>query len=736
MKKLVAIMLALLMVLPASGIMLVSAAEYTTFSPSETIGETTGETEVSTGVNGVTMYIGADNWQYGTANITSENKNTYKGYMVGVANPNVDEKIGTYYSFKIDDSIETGSLELVYQQSNKSVYIKDDGTALPDYNGVTSDTKIDLASVITVKGGHTYTLYANGSKLRFYGFSFKELNPQQEFAEEISKFSFDAIKGENEDQNRVDSDLNLIQNYESQFGSCDLSWTTTNPDVIANDGTVNCQQADTVVKVTGTFSVQEDDSLVASKSFDITVLADTDDELAVSTAKAALTLGETSSVRNNLTLPAKGKKGTTITWSTSDPGTVENNGTVHPASGVDKTATLTATISRGEVTDTKEFTIIVKGIVVITIESYSYADKDGNPHFVPVDGGKLKGINVTLNNPNPIEDDNIIAAVYNKDGNLTGCRMIPMSTVEFGKSMPLDIDLNMNSTDTFKIFAMNTGTAEPYINQPYSPDDELASGAKIYVVGDSTASKYDNSVYPRTGWAQVLQNYFDGVSVVDLALSGKSSVDFKIQTNYTTLKNSIKSGDYLIIQFGHNDSKRTDTARFTDPFTDRFTDGSFKKSMLEYVELAWERGARPIIATSISRRRLTDNKNDPTGDPGLEWYAQAAKELAAECNIPCIDLYKKTNGWINEVDLEDAKDMFNWVKPYDSRYVGDSAFKSSTYYKDGYEDNTHLNIYGANLIAQWAADEMKEIGIPIGQKRNTKIADSLPSYADATSVTP
>ena len=225
----------------------------------------------------------------------------------------------------------------------------------------------------------------------------------------------------------------------------------------------------------------------------------------------------------------------------------------------------------------------------------------------------------------------------------------------------------------------------------------------------------------------MLENYFDGTEVVDLALSGRSSVNFKTEANYAKLWNEIKPGDYLIIQFGHNDSKADDTTRYSDPSGDRFTEGSFQNSMNEYVTLAREKGAIPIIATSISRRK--------TSDSGLEAYVNAAKELAEAVNAPCIDLYAKTNSWINEVGTEQAKDMFNYVKPKDSRFTEYSGFANSGFYAEGTTDDTHINIYGADLIAQWAAESIKNLGIPVSQTINDyQAVYPLPSYAEATSA--
>ena len=214
---------------------------------------------------------------------------------------------------------------------------------------------------------------------------------------------------------------------------------------------------------------------------------------------------------------------------------------------------------------------------------------------------------------------------------------------------------------------------------------------------------------------------------MDYALSGRSSKSFKVEANYKALKENIKAGDYLIVQFGHNDSKADDAARYTDPAGDRFTEGSFKNSMLEYVNLAKDKGAKPILATSISRRNLKDTS--------LEQYVNATKELGDELHIPVLDLYAKTKAYINEVGLDEAKSMFNHVKIKDSRFVGYSGYVNSRYYAKEDTDDTHINIYGADLISQYATEEMSRLGMPLADKVNEyKAQYPLPSYTTAVTV--
>lgn len=682
-------------------------------------------TTIETGIDGITLTLGADTYKY-----TSDTKNSpYTGRISGAASPNTEQGKGTYYSITLADTVPVGEVSVGYQLGNgKKFYILDNGNALEDYNGITVDVKTTTISTFNVEGGHTYTVYAEGSKLGFYGFSYREVDKVKDFAAEIDGLSFDLIKGDNTSTDSIDSDLVLPESYESKFGSCDVRWESDMPEVIATNGSVSCQPEAKTVTIKGIFSVQEDDSLVHEKSFTLTTIADADDNAAVQAVKAALTLGDTSALKNNIELPTLGKRATSISWATSDENVITAAGVITRAPSADKTAILTATVSRNDASTTKDFTVTVKGYVPVEFDGYVYGDADGNNSFKPVDGGTLKTVMFTESIQNKTGNEILFCAVYNPNGSLKGTKIIKISDVTSGSDAKssADVNLPMDSNDTFKVMAFSgLENLEPYVD-PLIADDTVSDDAVIYVVGDSTASVYDDKNYPRKGWAQMLGNYFDNIRVTDLALSGRSSKNFKNEVNFTKLKNSIKAGDFLIIQFGHNDSKADDETRYTDPSGDRFTKGSYKNSLMEYVEIAQSVGATPVIATSISRRQLSDSS--------LEKYVAAARELASEINVPLLDLYARTNGWINEVGLDTAMDMFNYVKPYDSRFTDYAGFKNSSFYAEGTTDNTHININGADLISQWAVEEMQKQNMPLGDKANSyKATYPLPSYADATS---
>lgn len=563
---------------------------------------------------------------------------------------------------------------------------------------------------------------------------------------EIEAISFDLIKGTNASMDKIYDDLVLFDNIKTSIGDPDVSWESTNEDVISTSGEVNAQSTDTNVELTGVFSYQDYPNIFLRKTFSLTVPADTDDNAAVADAKASLTLGDTSSVKKNLELPLKGRRGTTISWSSSDESVVGTDGSVNPKNGTDSTVILTATISRGSADDTKEFTVFVPGIIPIDIERIAISNSDGEVVITPANNNYVSHIVYTdsINNKSGKEvinvkvyNSNKTAVVSEKDFNIK--EYSEKAECKNGNETIIYIDkdaLSVNADSVIEVNAYEDGDKKDVtLSKPYTYSYTVTSNPTVYVSGDSTACVYtstgNKNTFPKTGWAQVLSEYFDSsVKVSDLALSGRSSLSFLSETNYKTIKNNIKSGDYFIIQFGHNDQK-DDAARHTDPTLDRFTDGSYKKNLMEnYVNVALDKGAYPILTTSISRRN--------TSDAGLEQYVNATKALGYELGLPVIDLYKHVNSYINSVGKEQACDIYNYVKAYDSRFINstDGDFSKSQFYTTGTTDNTHININGARMISQWFCDELTKIQHPLVSRRNSKvmtIAD-IPSYKNATSV--
>jgi lysophospholipase L1-like esterase len=222
---------------------------------------------------------------------------------------------------------------------------------------------------------------------------------------------------------------------------------------------------------------------------------------------------------------------------------------------------------------------------------------------------------------------------------------------------------------------------------------------RIFIVGDSTACIYphcgDGNRFPRTGWGQVADRFLPEYTIINLALSGRSSGSFKKEENYKYLCEALSPGDYMIIQFGHNDSNIKSPDVYVAP------DGDFQREIMEFAKLASRKGAAAILATPISKNRAAD--------PVLEVYVNAVRKLAEDQALPIIDFYEATNSYINRVGCAASAAMFMNVSRRDMRFIDDLRYEGSEFYDTFTQDNTHLNINGALFIAEFAAGMIHEI---------------------------
>lgn len=772
-------------------------------------------------LNGAAVVSAAgEDFTYAAASTVTIDSYTFNSTIKGSNNGSVSESGVTGNVIKVDckkSGIMYIAVNLNVGKGVKAVNTNDIGNLLVDY---TADVAGNYLLPFSVEAGQSYYYWGVGTKPYFYGLVFessvpmtvnagdtvtiksapgenawignvsledsdvelvknsgytectfvmpqKNINVSVDFINksvqnETSGITFDMIKGLNTSEDNIMEDLNLIQGFGFSIGYADVRWESSNPDIISISGIVNTDNESHSVTMTAVCTFQDYPNLRITKDFNLSVPADTDDVGAVAVAKEALDIGDVSAVKSNLELPNTGRRGTTITWSSSAPEVVSVDGVVNRQKGVDKVVTLTALISRGEAKDTKTFEANVLGYTAVEISRVAVSNSEGRVVIAPTDGGYVSHIVYTdsISDADRTGEETLVVAVYDKEDNgiLTACKLFNLkeTTKTVGEETILYLnpeDIPVSSNSEIKIFAFeNMNSVEPFMNEPYTYGQTVANNATIYVAGDSTACVYTTSGskngFPRTGWAQVLGDFFTGgVTVKDLALSGRSSLNFRDEANYRTIINGLKPGDYFIVQFGHNDSKSDDSTRYTNPVGDRFTDGTYKNSIYEYyVKPALDKGAYPLITTSISRNRLSD--------AGLEAYVNAAKELAQELGLPYIDLYAKTNGYINKVGTEKAYDVFAYIKSNDSRFVKGAplpeSFKNSlgkstidqigdfanSQYVSGGTDNTHIQYYGAQMISQWACDELEAIGHPLTSKRSVHVMtlDDLPSYADATSV--
>lgn len=210
----------------------------------------------------------------------------------------------------------------------------------------------------------------------------------------------------------------------------------------------------------------------------------------------------------------------------------------------------------------------------------------------------------------------------------------------------------------------------------------------IFLMGDSTCQTNDETTFPQVGWGQFLQEYINcSYKVVNLAKNGRSSKSFIDEGLYKPCLESIKKGDFLFIQFGHNDEKN-DPSRATSPFT------TYLDNLHFLISIAKNAGATPVLLSSIYRRHFINGKI--VDNCHLD-YPQAMEELSKKENVIYIDMCSLTKDYLQSIGEEASKELF-------------MNFPSSTYplYPKGKEDNTHLREKGARVVLSLLISSIKQ----------------------------
>ncbi len=250
-----------------------------------------------------------------------------------------------------------------------------------------------------------------------------------------------------------------------------------------------------------------------------------------------------------------------------------------------------------------------------------------------------------------------------------------------------------------------TTTVKP--DEPKEDPDVDLPETTMYLVGDSTVCSFaDDYFYPRYGYGTQIANYLsDKVTVKNLALSGRSSKSFLSEANYTTLQNSLKAGDILVIGFGHNDEKSDDATRFTNASLDYTNPDSFGYHLYEYyIKLAQSVGATPVLCTPVVRAATDNNYSGSEGHVTATGdYAAAVRAVGEAYGVDVIDLTVLTRTKYEDLGFAEAS-------YYHAVIAGKYDTDGTTIIPNWASiDKTHLNIYGAKFVAYLFASEMAEL---------------------------
>ncbi|MBR1569709.1 MAG: pectin esterase [Bacteroidales bacterium] len=218
----------------------------------------------------------------------------------------------------------------------------------------------------------------------------------------------------------------------------------------------------------------------------------------------------------------------------------------------------------------------------------------------------------------------------------------------------------------------------------------VSSSFTIHLMGDSTmAEKNLAGGNPERGWGMMFPNFLDGsIDVVNYAQNGRSTKSFIDLGLWDKVKANLKAGDYVFIEFGHNDAKEDDPARYAPAY------GAYQENLRLFVKTALDAGAHPVLLTPVARRWFKDGKLDRNCHTD---YPEAMKQVAREFNVPLLDITTATLNWIEGLGDAASRPFFMHLP------AGKYACAP-----DGKEDNTHTVASGARKVAEIVCEKIKE----------------------------
>ncbi|HLR25850.1 MAG TPA: rhamnogalacturonan acetylesterase [Fodinibius sp.] len=213
----------------------------------------------------------------------------------------------------------------------------------------------------------------------------------------------------------------------------------------------------------------------------------------------------------------------------------------------------------------------------------------------------------------------------------------------------------------------------------------------VYLIGDSTMSDKAVDAYPETGWGMPFQHYFDDkIAIENHAQNGRSTRTFLEEGRWKPVVDQLSQGDYVFIQFGHNDEVQSKEQSTTPE--------QFQANLAKYVAETRQKGATPILLSPTARRHFEEGKLLDTHQE----YSDLMEEVAQQHEVPFIDIDTQSQKLLRKLGPDDSKFLYNHLESGENPH-----------YPDGREDNTHFNEYGARKMAQLVLHGIEEIGLDL-----------------------
>lgn len=214
----------------------------------------------------------------------------------------------------------------------------------------------------------------------------------------------------------------------------------------------------------------------------------------------------------------------------------------------------------------------------------------------------------------------------------------------------------------------------------------------VYLAGDSTMAPKLPEKRPETGWGERLQGFFadDRVRIENRAKNGRSTRSFIEEGSWQAILDSLRAGDYVLIQFGHNDGAKDRPDRYTPP-------EDYRRNLVRFVTDVRAKRAIPVLLTPVVRRRFDERGGffDSHGE-----YPDVVRAVAAAHDVPLVDMHRKSRSVLERAGAEGSRALFLQLKAHEHMN-----------YPDGITDNTHFSPHGAEIMARLAVDGLREAKI-------------------------
>lgn len=224
---------------------------------------------------------------------------------------------------------------------------------------------------------------------------------------------------------------------------------------------------------------------------------------------------------------------------------------------------------------------------------------------------------------------------------------------------------------------------------------------KTWLIGDSTMANKEVKAYPETGWGMPFAYFFDSTVTIDnRAKNGRSTKSFLEEGLWKPVVENLQEGDYVFIQFGHNDEVKEKIGRYT-------TVEEFKQNLERYISETRNKKAIPVLLTPVARRTF-----DSLGHikESHRLYSAAVREVAKQNRVPLIDLDQRSMTLLESFGPDNSRLLFMHLQPGEHPN-----------YPEGRKDDTHFNELGARKMAQLVLADIK-IKLPALAERIIKIS--------------